>query len=164
MKSKRIALIIEISFLKQSLLGRLLQNIGFSRVIVAVSRTDALHHVEITSFDAVFVEVAGDDDGGFGFIRGLRAGRGNNHRVPIIVVSSDRQRTTIQNARDAGAHGFLVKPFSSGSLEVQIARILDDRREYIDAPTFRGPDRRRAHDPAYAGPERRSSADTLFVG
>ena len=155
MLSKRSALIMEISPVKHSLLGELLQDLGFPLVSEAPTQLKALELMQVIAYDAVFVEVARGDDSGFKFIRKLRLDRRNNHRVPIIVMSTDGQRRTIEGARDAGAHGFLVKPFSRGSLHVQIVRVLNDGRAYVEAPDFSGPDRRRWRDPDYTGPEQR---------
>lgn len=59
-------------------------------------------------------------------------------------------------ARDAGATEIVCKPISAKSLYQHIAAIIENPREFIQAPDYAGPDRRR-QDVAYAGHDRRGS-------
>lgn len=162
---RRSALIIEHAPGRRSLLSVLLQELGFPLVTEAASIEAAHERLERVQFDAVFVEVERASDAGVAFVRAVRAGRGRNYRTPIVIVSADSQRAVIESARDAGASGFLAKPFSRATLNLQIARITNDARTFIESETYTGPDRRRWNDPSYAGPERRgaSSRSLLYI-
>jgi CheY-like chemotaxis protein len=163
MTPPRSVLILECSAVTRSLLRRELTQ-DFACVVSAASQFHALEQLEMVAFDLVIIEVPPGDDSLFAFIRRLRLGECHNRRVPLIVVSGERQRAVIEKARAAGAHGFLVKPFSRTSLHAQVARALDDCRDYIDSPAYSGLDRRRWRDPAYTGPERRRDARcTLYI-
>jgi DNA-binding response OmpR family regulator len=75
--------------------------------------------------------------------------------MPMLVISGQGQRQTIEAARDAGADGFLIKPVSTGAVAAKVKRLLWERQPYIESDSYFGPDRRRRRDDAYEGPERR---------
>jgi two-component system, chemotaxis family, chemotaxis protein CheY len=165
MASKRTALIMELTPSRRSLLAELLQELGFTLVVEALSPDNALERMNMIAFDAVFFEVATGDENAFAFVRNLRLDRTRDFRGPIVVVSADSQRGAIERARDAGANGFLARPFSVATLKLQIARAINDERPYIASAAFAGPDRRRFNDPQYSGPERRrqGASDIIVV-
>ncbi|MGD9982168.1 MAG: response regulator [Hyphomonadaceae bacterium] len=158
------ALTIERLALRRSPLIELLQQLGFRAVVSAFSTLDAFERMQLVVFDAVFVEVERLDDPGFDFVRDVRFGAEDFRRTPIIVVSSGSSRLMLSKARDCGASGFLVKPFSRASVAAQLARAVNDGRQFVATTGFAGPDRRRWKDPNYRGPERRATVrHTLLI-
>lgn len=148
-------LIVEQPPRRRSLLAQMLQNGG----ITVINNSDALSSLDellgYVHFDAVFIEVLGADDPVIEVLKNARLDRENRLRTPVIVISDDRQRSTIERIRDAGADGFLARPFSQTALQVQLTRIVNDRRAFIVSESYAGPDRRRWADPYYGGRERR---------
>ncbi len=153
----RSALLLEKQLGRRTLLAELVQEAGFLQVIEASSAVNALECMERISFDMVFVEVSGVRDPNFKLVRSIRQDRTGNFRVPIVIVSTLTVRGIVEQARDVGASGFLLRPFSRGLLQLQIARGLRDARPFIEAETFVGPDRRRWNDPDFPGPDRRTN-------
>ncbi len=45
------------------------------------------------------------------------------HRVPVVVITADEQPETRQQALQAGAQGFLVKPITLNDLERELQRL-----------------------------------------
>jgi CheY-like chemotaxis protein len=45
------------------------------------------------------------------------------HRVPVVVITADEQPETRQQALQAGAQGFLVKPITLDDLERELQRL-----------------------------------------
>ncbi len=161
---KRSALVIERADARHSLLIELLQEQGIPIVVSALSIQNAIERMEMIAFDIIFVEIQRGDEAGFDFIRAVRFGDEALRRTPIIVVSSITALWMVATVRDSGANGFLTKPFSQGSVGLQVARALNHRCQFVVAGTFAGPDRRRWNDPAYRGPERRGGANSaLFI-
>lgn len=158
MIAKPTALIIELAPSRNSLLSKLLGELGYPLVMSASSHSDALERMQLVAFDVIFVEVAGADDPGYAFVRDVRFGAVETARTPIIVMSAESQRAAVARARDCGASGFLTRPFSLSAVALQLARVPNDPRTFIRADTFIGPDRRRCNDPSYDGPERRCAA------
>ena len=153
--SHRSALVTELRPGRRTLLTELVQDAGFLLVVAASSHDHAHECIQRIDFDMLFVEVADARDPRFALVNRVRKNRSADYRMPIIVVSADAQRLVIQAARDAGANGFLARPFSRASVQLQVTRGLVDRRAFIDSPKFVGPDRRRWNDPSFCGPDRR---------
>ncbi len=60
---------------------------------------------------------------GIGLVKGLRANAGSKY-VPIIVLTTESQDTKKQEARAAGATGWIVKPFRPEQLLAAIKKVL----------------------------------------
>lgn len=78
-----------------------------------------------------------------------------NRMVPIIIVTGYSAMSRVNEARDAGVTEFLVKPFSANDLSKRLAYVINKPRDFVDAPSYFGPDRRRRRMPGYKGPYRR---------
>jgi two-component system chemotaxis response regulator CheY len=161
--SNRSALVTELRPGRRTLLTELVQDAGFLLVVEASSHQHAYECVERVDFDMLFVEVEHARDPRFTLIHRVRHDRNRNYRAPIIVVSADTHRGVIQRARDSGAHGFLARPFSRASVQLQVTRGLVDRRGFIESPKFIGPDRRRWSDPTFRGADRRLHENVALI-
>lgn len=80
-----------------------------------------------------------------------------NKTVPIIMMTGFSALPRVSSARDTGVTEFLVKPFSANDLARRIAYVINQPRDFISAPHYFGPDRRRRNIDDYAGPFRRQS-------
>ncbi len=80
-----------------------------------------------------------------------------NPYVPVLMMTGFSSRLRVEKARDMGITEFLVKPFSSRDLYKRIAQIIEKPRQFVDAGTFFGPDRRRKRDDDYEGLRRRDN-------
>ncbi len=78
-----------------------------------------------------------------------------NRLAPIILVTGFSAVGRVGIARDAGITEFMVKPFSANDLAKRLAYVINKPRDFIDAPLYFGPDRRRRKNPDYTGPFRR---------
>ncbi len=59
---------------------------------------------------------------GYGFIDGVRR-EGRHRATPILVLSTESSAEKKQRAREAGATGWIVKPFKAESLIEAIRRV-----------------------------------------
>lgn len=66
-----------------------------------------------------------------------------NRTTAVIMMSAAPDIARIAEARDAGVSEFLKKPFSATDLQKRIAGLDIKPREFIVAPDYAGPDRRR---------------------
>lgn len=93
---------------------------------------------------------------GFELIRQIRKGEANvDPYIPILVLSSKTELSTVIEARNAGATEFLAKPVSMGSFYDRLVWMVENPRPFIKSKGFIGPDRRRAMR-GYEGLERRN--------
>lgn len=81
---------------------------------------DVLERVEL---DIIISDVMMPDTDGLTFIRRLRA-EPRWSDLPIIVASAKATAADRQMAIEAGANGYLVKPFSSDELEAVVSETL----------------------------------------
>lgn len=77
-------------------------------------------------------------------VRGLRQSPdGLNRETPVIMMAAAPDTLRIAAARDAGVTEFLRKPFAATHLAARLDAIANQPREFIEAETYAGPDRRR---------------------
>lgn len=77
-----------------------------------------------------------------------------NAFVPIIMVTSYRDKDHVFKARDAGVTEYVVKPVSPKALFSRIEAVIERPRRFVRVGEYFGPDRRRHHT-AYDGDDRR---------
>lgn len=140
------------------LLTEMLREARIERVTAVDTVADARHALDAGQFGVALVDIGLGPGSGLDFIRALRADRLHPHRrMPILVVSGQNDRASVQAARDCGADGFLMKPFSCADFITRLNMVLHSRIPYAESATYFGPDRRRGPDPFYRGPERRQA-------
>ncbi len=99
-----------------------LQEAGYA-VIEAVDGRDGLAKATSMQVDAIITDQNMPNLDGLGFIRALRqhpSGRG----VPVIVLSTDGEENLKAQAREAGALGWMLKPFTQDKLLAVIKKVL----------------------------------------
>ena len=94
---------------------------GF-RVVQAVDGLDGLEALDAAQADVIITDIILPRLDGFGFIEGVR--KNDRHRAtPILVLTTESDTTKKQRARDAGATGWIVKPFNPEKLIDAIRRV-----------------------------------------
>jgi len=73
-------------------------------------------------FDAVITDINMPNLDGFGVIEAIRRGS-DNRRVPILVLTTETGPSLRARAREAGATGWLTKPFDQAGLIQTIRRV-----------------------------------------
>lgn len=66
-----------------------------------------------------------------------------NRMVPIILISGYSALPRVAQARDIGVTEFMIKPFKAEELAKKIMHVIERPRDFVEAPDFVGPDRRR---------------------
>jgi two-component system, chemotaxis family, chemotaxis protein CheY len=84
-------------------------------VLQAVDGLDGLDVLKKERVDVVITDINMPKMDGYGVIRHLRADSGYDD-TPILVLSTENDQTTKDIGRDAGATGWLVKPFDPDQL------------------------------------------------
>lgn len=99
----------------------------------------------------IFSEFAGPGLDGAAFTTALRRSPLPARRAPVIIATNDARATSIAAARDAGAHEFLCKPFTSANVFRRVRNVVLTPRPWVEASRYVGPDRRRFNSAAYEG-------------
>jgi len=114
-------LAIDDSRTMRSLLRATLSDAGFE-VDLAEDGEDGLRHLETFAPDVVITDINMPRLDGYGFIEAARAGEADR-RVPILVLTTESAPEFKARARDAGATGWIVKPFDEQKLVRAIERV-----------------------------------------
>lgn len=86
--------------------------LGFSgaRVHAAVSGREASRFLEANHVDLVITDLSMPDGDGNWLIRWVRASPRHRH-LKVVIISAHAHHASIEAGIDAGADGYLVKPF-----------------------------------------------------
>ncbi|MBC7103865.1 MAG: response regulator [Parvibaculum sp.] len=150
-------LVVDDSAYMRHLLMTLLQALGVKEVHLAIDGDEALALLHTSEPDLIITDAAMMPMDGFSFAHRLRSIRGRAlSMIPIIMVSGHTDISSVERARDIGITEFLSKPICARSLYERLIQVIDRPRQFVEAPTYRGPDRRRRDRP-FEGQDRRNT-------
>jgi len=151
------ALIVDPQPAGARLLADLMRNIAGSQTWVAPSAQKALALAKSIEPHLIFVETSGAGAGAVEFTRTLRRSDLTTRQAPVIMVTANATAAGVMAARDAGVHEFLRKPFTTKDLLRRLEAITLRPRDWIEAVSYVGPDRRRFNSGDYSGALKRRS-------
>jgi CheY-like chemotaxis protein len=121
----------------------ILRGFGTNKVLEVRNAMGVVQTLSGQKIDILLVDARLPPHGGLSLTRAIRRKVDNENRmIPILIMSSDTRETTVKQARDAGANMVIAKPMSPASLYDRLAWIALTPRQFVDAPTYFGPDRR----------------------
>jgi DNA-binding response OmpR family regulator len=139
------------------MLSELLRSIAPSQFYTANTAAQGLIVAQRTNPQLIFVEQATGAIDAAAFTRGLRRSDLACRQAPVIVVTAETTASTIIAARDAGAHEFLRKPYTTKDILRRLEAVTLHPRDWVEAVQYVGPDRRRFNSGDYKGPRKRKS-------
>jgi len=135
-------LIVEDNVHFRTLMRSILQALGICDLEESQDGIEALEVLKSQSPDLVIVDWKMEGMDGVEFVKQIRALKGPNRFVPIIMVTGYTETSLKTKAREAGATDFLGKPISPRSLLGRIVGVMENPRNFYDTVDFFGPDRR----------------------
>ncbi len=99
-----------------------LKGAGYN-VVEAVDGVDALNKAKAQSFDCVVTDVNMPNKDGITLIKDLRA-LPNYKFTPMLMLTTESGMDKKQQGKDAGATGWIVKPFNPDQLLKTINKVL----------------------------------------
>lgn len=113
------------------LLERLLGRAGYTAVRTTIDPRQLLEWYRAAEPDLVVVDLhmAGID--GFQLIRELRSLTPDDHHVPILALTADRDPGTRRRALQLGAHDFLDKVLDETEVSLRIRNLLRTRAQHL---------------------------------
>lgn len=142
----------------------ILRSFGANKVLEVKNSMSAIHALNARKIDILLCDARLPPHGGLSLTRAIRRKTDNENRVmPILVMTGDTRETTIKQARDAGANMVIAKPMSPANLYDRLAWIALTPRQFVDTPTYFGPDRRFKIEGYPNGIGRRKSDHELMV-
>lgn len=153
-------LIVDDELTIQRLVYDVLMQLGFRFVSVANSGRKAIELVSRMPFDFIITDWRMGDLDGIDLIRFVRTSPElPRPHIPIILLTGNTEARYVLTARDAGVNEYLIKPFTAEQLIKRIRAIIERPRAFVEASTYRGPDRRHREAPPPGGRNRRKKRD-----
>jgi two-component system, chemotaxis family, chemotaxis protein CheY len=160
-----VILVADPSSYMSMLIHSMLRGFGSNKVLEARSSTNVLQVLTNQKIDIMICDSRLPPHGGLPLTRAIRRKQDNaNRSIPILVMTSDGREKTVKLARDAGANMVIAKPMSPGSLYDRLAWIAFNPRQFVDTPTYFGPDRRFKIEGYPGGVGRRKGDKAVEIG
>ena len=102
----------------------LLKELGFTNVDEAEDGQDALNKLNAGKFDFVISDWNMPNMDGLALLKTLRSEERFSH-LPVLMVTAEAKKENIIAAAQAGASGYVVKPFTAAILEEKLNKIFE---------------------------------------
>ena len=101
----------------------LLHQLGFANVDDANDGASALARLREKRFGLVISDWAMEPMSGLELLQAIRADP-TLEALPFIMITAENRKDRIDKAAQAGADGYIVKPFNAQALSDRIARVM----------------------------------------
>lgn len=101
----------------------LLKELGFSNIEEAEDGVDALRKLRADKFDFVVSDWNMPNMTGIDLLREIRKDPALKH-LPVLMVTAEAKKENIIEAAQAGASGYVVKPFTAVTLDEKLKKIF----------------------------------------
>ncbi len=102
----------------------LLKEIGYGNADEAEDGVAAMQKLKAGGFDFVVSDINMPNMNGFELLKSIRAEPGLKE-LPVLMVTAEAKKEDIMTAAQAGASGYIVKPFTKATLEEKLGKILE---------------------------------------
>ena len=102
----------------------LLKELGFNNVEEAEDGVDALGKLKAGGFDFVISDWNMPNMDGLQLLQTIRADAAMAS-LPVLMVTAEAKKENIIAAAQAGASGYVVKPFTAGTLKEKLEKVFE---------------------------------------
>jgi len=102
----------------------LLRDLGFTNMDEADDGNTALPKLKSGKYDFLVTDWNMPGMTGLDLLKAVRADA-NLVKLPVLMVTAESKREQIIEAAQAGVNGYVVKPFTAGTLEEKINKIFE---------------------------------------
>lgn len=102
----------------------LLKELGFANVDEAEDGAVALQKLRAGGYDFVVTDWNMPNMDGLQLLQAVRANPALAH-LPVLMITAEAKKENIIAAAQAGASGYIVKPFTAGTLSEKLAKIFE---------------------------------------
>src|SRR5690606_26360316 len=106
------------------IIRNLLKELGHTNADEAEDGQVALNMLRNGEFQFVISDINMPNVNGFELLAAVRADPALKH-LPVLMVTAEARKEDIIMAAQAGASGYIVKPFTKATLEEKLAKILE---------------------------------------
>ena len=122
-KSMKILIVDDFSTMRR-IIKNLLRDLGFNNTHEADDGTTALPMLQSGNFDFLVSDWNMPGMTGMDLLKAIRADN-KLYKLPVLMVTAESKREQIIEAAQAGVNGYVVKPFTAGTLEEKINKIFE---------------------------------------
>jgi two-component system chemotaxis response regulator CheY len=119
-------------------MGIILKRMGFA-VIFAETGVDVLKYFKLVEPDVVMFDVALEKMDGFTLLKQIKEDKEISH-IPVVIVSADSTKETIQTCRDLGCAWYIKKPVKVDKIHEALEECLFShqrmKRKHMRAPFY----------------------------
>lgn len=105
------------------IIKNLLKELGFSNFDEAEDGVVALTKLKNNKYDFVVTDWNMPNMTGIELLRAIRHDTGLKH-LPVLMITAEAKKENIVEAAQAGASGYIVKPFTSAVLEEKLNKVF----------------------------------------
>lgn len=102
----------------------LLKELGFNQVEEAEDGIEAMNKLQIGGFSFVITDWNMPNMDGLALLKAIR-GDERLSALPVLMVTAEAKKENIIAAAQAGASGYVVKPFTAATLEEKLNKIFE---------------------------------------
>src|SRR4030066_1233939 len=110
----------------------LLKELGVSNVEEAEDGVDGLAKLRAGSFDFVVSDWNMPNMDGLTMLQNIRADAALK-KIPVLMVTAEAKKENIVAAAQAGANGYIVKPFTAATLDEKLNKIFQNMESKASA-------------------------------
>jgi two-component system chemotaxis response regulator CheY len=102
----------------------LLRDLGFTNIQEADDGSTALPMLQGGDFDFVVTDWNMPGMQGIDLLKAIRADPSLSH-IPVLLITAEAKKEQIVMAAQAGVNGYIVKPFTAGTLKTKLDKIFE---------------------------------------
>ena len=106
------------------IIRNLLKELGFTNVDEAEDGAVALQKLQAEKFELVLADWNMPNMDGLQLLQSIRSTPALSH-LPVLMITAEAKKENIIIAAQAGASGYIVKPFTAATLAEKLQKIFD---------------------------------------
>jgi len=122
-KNMKILIVDDFSTMRR-IVKNLLRDLGFNNTQEADDGLTALPMLQNGDFDFVVTDWNMPGMQGIDLLKAIRADEKLKH-LPVLLVTAEAKKEQIVEAAQAGVNGYVVKPFTAGTLKEKLDKIFE---------------------------------------
>lgn len=122
-KNLKILVVDDFSTMRR-IVRNLLKELGYTNVDEAEDGVVALQKLKGSNFQFVVTDWNMPNMTGIELLRAIRADVALKH-LPVLMITAEAKKENIIAAAQSGASGYIVKPFTAGTLEEKLNKIFE---------------------------------------
>ena len=122
-KNMKLIVVDDFSTMRR-IIKNLLKDLGFTNVQEADDGNTALPMLQQGDFDFVITDWNMPGMQGIDLLRAIRADEKLKH-LPVLMVTAEAKKEQIVAAAQAGVNGYVIKPFTAGTLKEKLTKIFE---------------------------------------